>query len=193
MKFQVIKIIVSLVVILTITGCGATLRDQTPLQPVPLPELENGRFMFNVPPSVMIGDYSDSRPESYIAKSYSDVSEPETPVQNEVRDVLKRLFTKLGFDVSEGAPVELRGEVKKWVVNITAGFPARLEAEAMISVEVYDPANRKIYIGTYQGYARLERVGVETKDLQLALNYAMTEALTRVANDKKLISTVSSF
>lgn len=191
MKYLIV--IVTLISMMFLTACGPTLRGKTPLAEIPLPTNEDGKFIFNTPPSVSVGHFTDQREESYIVKSYDKTSEPDDDVAVYVRDVIERLFKSMGVTVEEGAAVEARGYVKEWKVEVTSGFPASLKSRAVIVIELYDPANRLAYRGTYQGEANLQRVGVDVKDLQLALNFAMTEALSRVAKDKRLLNTITTF
>ncbi|MCC6933633.1 MAG: hypothetical protein IT292_10335 [Deltaproteobacteria bacterium] len=185
--------ILFVITFLILTSCGPTLRKTTPLAEIPAPKIEEGKYLFEIQPSVAVGGVTDQREDSYIVKSYDQTSEPDGEVGEQVQDVLQRLFENMGLKVEEGSPVEIRGAVKVWLVDVSSGFPASLKAKAVVSLEVLDPANRVVYRGTYKGEATLQRMGVEINDLQLALNYAMTEALSQIIKDKKLLSNISAF
>jgi hypothetical protein len=115
---------------------------------------------------------------------------------NVVPVVLQGLRTALGdkgFKFSDTAPILLLGEIRVWKAEIEGGFSSSVSANAELYIQVLDPANKRIYSGSYKGFASAESPRLGVKQIRNTLGIAMSEAIVQVVKDQQLVRLLSSF
>ena len=142
---------------------------------------------------VYIHQFSDARTAEAIAEYDGREVKPAGDVIDRVVRALRGGLQKKGYRFAENAPVLIAGEIRKWMANISGGFKARVDAQAAVSIDLIDPANKRVFSGIYQGYANMEKSGMEDKDVQETLSVAMAEALGRMLSDPQFNRMLSSY
>lgn len=142
---------------------------------------------------VFVSTVRDGRQQSALAELDGKPSEPASSISPAVQDALQRAFQQTGFLMSEDAPIVVSSEVQRWIAHVTAGVPSKAQAESVLYVEILDPANKRIYAGTYQGFADMESPSMGERDVQQVLGASMSEAIKQIVNDRQLITMLSSF
>ncbi len=153
------------------------------------PALKNRRY----DASVFIHQFSDARTAEAIAEYEGREIKPQSAVVENIVSALRRGLESRGYRFSERAPVLIAGEIRKWMAHINGGFKSKVDAQAALYIEIFDPANKRIYSGIYSGYAMLEKTGLEEKDVQEVLATAMAEAMGRVLSDAQFNRLISSY
>lgn len=142
---------------------------------------------------VFIDQFEDHRPSPALATLDGKEMQPEGQVITEVVAAIKAGLEAKGFAISESAPVILSGELRAWHANVTGSFPTNVAAEAIVSVEILDPSNRRIYSGVYKGYSSAESSALDHLDIQQALSSSMEEAVRQIVADKQLQTLLTSY
>lgn len=114
-------------------------------------------------------------------------------VSAQLQELLKQALTKKGFSFSDTAPVIISGEIRKWYAEITGSLPSLIVAESEFFIEILDPANKRIYSGTYSGKAQAEEGSVNDDDIRKVLSASLEEAVVQFTSDKRLITLLSSY
>ncbi len=175
------------------TGCGPSLNST-----MPVPKVKIGGAKATAAPDsgatyLYIDEFLDKRESSVLVRREKKEVNPEGDVTPAVVDALKQVLAAKGFEFNDSAPVIISGEVREWVADVTGSLPTKVSAQAAIFIEVLDPANKRIYSGTYRGLASLEEASVNEKDVSKTLASALEESVGQVASDKTLISLLSSY
>lgn len=176
------------------SGCGVSMPSRLALPDIPKTATAPVIKMGEMPPLVFVEEFSDVRDDGALAFYESRSVQPAiNMIGAQVTDALGRELDALGFEVTDAAPLLVRGEVRVWKAHIAGGMPAFVSGEAVFGIKVLDPANRPIYLGTYRGYANLEDSSVDSQDVRKVLGTAMSEALKQFVKDRKLMALLSSF
>ncbi len=184
--------------LIILSSCSSSLKPVMNVPSIPKPDLSTvnthgsglaeGRFA-----ELFVADFTDARESEIVASLKGIDSKFLGSASEKVHARVEDFLREKGFTLNDDAPLVLLGQVKKWSADITAGVPATVEAKAAISIEVRDPANRRIYAGTYEGVATLKEPGVGTEEISKALGVAMSESLREVLADKQLLDLLTSF
>ena len=183
----------SIFLAVVVSSCGPALQTEIALTTIPEPLLKSLPPEFSSQPSVSIGFFKDVRQGNFVVRNYDSLIRPTNSVTFEVEDVIRRTLVNAGYLVDSSAPVVLRGEIREWVVDVKNKVPATLASKAVLFVEVIGPNDKRIYSGVYRGTGYFEKVVVENRDVQSMLNAAMTEAVSQIMADGKLLGILSSF
>lgn len=143
--------------------------------------------------TVFIDQLTDVRPKEAIAEFQGRDLNPAGDIIAPVFNALREGLEKKGFRFSDSAPVLVAGEIRTWNAKIKGGFSAKVEAQAVLYLEILDPTNKRAYSGTYQGFATLERTNVTEEQVSEVLGTAMSEALGQVFADQQFIRLLSAF
>lgn len=174
-------------------GCGASFREG-----LPVPTLKGDPKNIEAAHAsegamVYLEDIRDNRKQTAFATYKDMVIQPVGDPVASIQTALKRNLESIGLEVTDSAALVLTGELRKWQVGINSGVPIDMQSEAVLYLEVYDPTNKRIYSGEYQGFAAIQKTSASNKDLNDALETAMIEVLAQIKNDKQLVSLLSSF
>lgn len=178
-----------------LTSCGATTLSSMLMVPtVPVPS--GGLFIQTVPEDSVLSlkTFNDVRGETKIAVHRAKAIEPMSKVSIVVDEALQTAFKRKGFSLSATAPLAVAGEVREWVAEV-GGPELRGGAlgKAVLYLQIFDPSNKKIYSGTYQGTVELAKSSIKDKDVQQVLAESMSEAIAQIFSDQKLIDVLTSF
>lgn len=184
-----------LFIVLGFASCGATsLGSQLSVPTVPVPS--SGLFVRTVPEDSVLSlkALNDARRETKIAVHRLRAIEPTSRVSIVVDEVMKTAFQQKGFSLSASAPLVVSGEIREWVADV-GGPELRGGAlgKAVLYLQIFDPSNKKIYSGTYQGTAEFVKSSIKDKDVQQVLAESMSEAVAQIFSDQKLIDVLTSF
>ena len=182
---------------IALAGCGSKLQKTIVVPDIPAWD-SSGRVADSVrggaPHQLFIDKFSDARPSDVIVKRADETVVASGEVGTPIGTALDRAFRNRGFAISQTAPVVLSGEVRIWQSEIVKGFPTQKQsANAELFLEVLDPANKRIYSGTYKGSASREDPSLSPEDIRATLGTAMSEALSQVTSDKQLIDLLLSY
>ncbi len=129
-------------------------------------------------------NFIEKKGESY----YSDAD--IAPV---VRESISLTLEKMGFVRSKDSPVTLRLFVTNWSAELKEEMSATLTAKAKISLEVFDPTEKRVYKGEYSGSSELEGPSLNNEDLRAMLSSSMEQAIKQIILDKGLIRVLKSY
>ncbi len=189
--------IAMLLSMLAFSSCSSRLQKNMRMPEIPAWET-TGRIVdtgsTQAPHQLFVDKFSDARPSEIIVRRGAEEVIASGEVGVSVGSALEKAFRSRGFSVSQTAPVVISGEIRAWQSEITKGFPSqKLQANAEVFIEVLDPANKRIYSGTYKGSASREDPSLNEEDIRGNLGTAMSEALSQVTSDKQLIDLLMSF
>lgn len=187
------KVLFPILALFLFSACSTGIDDKMPVPNITTPQVESVFSKENLVPTLFVGDIRDGRPQTALAVMGEKKSEPEGDITLAVSRALQEGLKSKGFEINDSAPVVVTGEVRTWLVTIKGGVPSKGESSAALSLEVYDPANKKVYSGVYQGSARMERSTLSDQDISRLLGVAMTEAIGQALSDKNLIQLLASF
>jgi hypothetical protein len=183
-----------LAIIGLISGCSPRLRSSIPVpQVIPLASKNEKAIPAPASSQLSIDQFTDGRKQKAFITFNGKVSEPEGDVGAAVQSGLTMAFKKTGYEITDSAPIIIAGEIKKWEAVIETGFSDKVDGQATIKVEVFDPANKKIYTGTYEGFASIEHPSLDEEDIEKALGTAMGQAVHQVTVDNQLANVLKSF
>ena len=174
-------------------GCGPSLKAtmDVPVVRVTSSKLQNDHQITNT--FLYVDEFVDNRQNKTLVKDSRREVTASGDVAPVVVDALRQALGDRGFSFSESAPVIISGEVREWLATISGSLPTKVSAEAAIFVEILDPANKRIYSGTYKGFASMEAASVSEEDVKRTLASSMEEAVTQVAMDKPLVALLSAY
>lgn len=191
------KLICSCLLILAMlpfcASCGARVGSTLHISKLPPVKLTAENKIATQDASLFIDQLKDTRTEAKVADFNGKSVLPQDDLSLVVREGLEAAFKAKGFSISSSAPVVVSGEIRDWSAQVRGGMPSGVDSKAALFLEVFDPANRRIYTGTYLGTASLQESSLNDKDVDYALGTAMQEALRQVLVDKKLIDLLASF
>ncbi len=141
-----------------------------------------------------VDEFTDTRPSPTIAvvdgkKDVKTTGEVLPVVVSGLKDSLGNA----GFTFSDSAPVIIAGEVRKWSAEVQGRLPTKLSAEGQLYLEVFDPANKKIYSGVYNGFSSMESSSITEADLKRTLSGAMEETIRQIMADRQLLALLQSY
>lgn len=142
---------------------------------------------------VFIDELADKRGTQAMAKLDGREILSKSEVAPAVLTGLKDALYRKGFKFSDTAAILLSGEIREWFAQIEGGFRSSADAQAVLYIEVLDPANKRIYSGVYKGTATKESPNLSDKDVTAVLGVSMTEAIEQVIGDRQLMKLLSSF
>ncbi len=141
---------------------------------------------------VGIQDIRDNRPAPATDGS-EKFTEPHGGVPQLVEAALKTTLSDAGVSVVSSAPVEMKVEVLKWRSQVDPKANVMLRSEASLLIELYDPAGKKVFSGTYNGVRSSQFPVVTRVDVKDSLGLAMSNALEQLVADPQFIELVGSF
>lgn len=142
---------------------------------------------------VFLDQFKDGRSAKAIANLEGKETTTASDITVAVKQAMEKAFSANQFVISESAPLTISGEVRQWAADVRGGLPSSVKSKAEIAIEVYDPAAKKIYAGTYQGNVNREESSIEEDDVRRALGTAMSEAIGQILNDRQLMNLLCSF
>ncbi len=178
---------------LTCISCSTRVGGTIHLSKIPTVEIDHGSKITASDAALFIDELRDTRPESQVADFNGRSIFSDSAFDLLVKESLQQTFRQKGFVISDSAAVVLSGEIRQWHAEITGGVPGTVKSKASIFLEVFDPANRRVYTGTYQGTASVERASINDKDVNVSLTTAMQQAIRQVVLDEQLVKLLSSF
>ncbi len=132
----------------------------------------------------------DSRPKKEIVTSGDNDSLPNGDVGSAVAQSITSVLSANGFSIGDAAPLVLSAELLEWSAEARG---SKVNSGAALAIKLYDPANKLIYTGKYQGSANMQKGGLVEADYQEVLQTSLHEALAQICRDQKLIDLISSF
>ncbi len=193
MRFSRFSVFTLIICSLMSSACGPSLRSTMQVPDIPSVSKKPSQVGSVTNAYLSIDDFQDMRPSAALAEVNGRESSAATSVDIPVRDALAKALEKNGFIISDSAPVVMVGQVKEWKADVHTGMPSSINSRAAVYLEVLDPANKKIYSGTYQGRAMSEQASIDETDVRRTLGSAMSEALSQVVADERLMSLLLSF
>jgi len=176
---------------LVVTACGPSLKETV--------DLSNEQYFEKIsnPPRTdyllsveTLADYRVEEPLIVKGSSKSKlIGDAGIIVEREIRSSL----ANRGFTITSNAPLILTGAVKKWQATVSPGISSNVKSEAIVFIELLDPANKVIYKANYTGFASESHPSLDEKDLTKSLARAMREALGELLEDKELFKLMKSF
>ena len=142
---------------------------------------------------VFVDEFIDARANKAIVE-YKDKEIPH--IQDLGPIVVKGIGDALkaqGFSITDTAPIILSGQIRTWNAVVTSGMPSKVDASAELYVELLDPANKRMYSGTYKGYAGVQAGSLDEDEVKAALQASMKETINQIVGDQQLIKLLKSF
>jgi len=143
--------------------------------------------------TVFLEEFVDSRTSTELVRMEGKVSQPEGSIGYAATGALRQALTRVGFAIDDSAPLIISGEVREWSADIEGDMPSRIESKAALYIEVFDPANKRIYSGTYNGQAMLQETAVDEPEIARTLSEALSESVSQMLRDDRLMSLLASF
>lgn len=142
---------------------------------------------------VSLDQIKDGRLDTALAEFRGKRSEPVGEVTSEVQSALESTLAGAGVSVSDSAPLMISAEIRRWFASLDSGMSGGVHSDAELFLQVFDPANKLVYSGSYRGNAMLQQSGIQDKDIRDNLGTAMSEALGQIVKDQKLMHLLASF
>lgn len=171
-------------------GCSPAVKKRIE---VPFVPVEPGDGIALEKYSLSLDEIKDSRPTADIADVHGNPIQTEGNAVQGVRSALESALRREGFGISDSAPLILGPQVKKWFANVHGGMPSVCDADAELFVQVFDPANKLIYSGSYTGASTLQEPAIDEQDIRQTLGAAMSEAIRQLTSDKQLKKLLESY
>ncbi|MCC6220935.1 MAG: hypothetical protein IT291_06820 [Deltaproteobacteria bacterium] len=172
-------------------ACAPAISNKIPvprIDDVNVGEVVNG----NLSNGLAVELFGDGRE---VAESNSEaeiVVVPEGSIDVRVKFALERALQNKGFAVSSFAPKSISGEVRNWSAVVKEGFVAEISSEATIYIELSDASNKRLFSGEYSGTSIIKRPGVNRTHVEQSLSKAMSEAMSQMFRDRKLMALLGS-
>lgn len=178
-------------VTITGSGCAPSLGTTIEAGEIPPPAVQAGsRARFG---SVIgIQDIRDNRPAP-VTDGAEKFTEPHGGIPQLVEAAIKSTLSEAGVSVVTSAPVAMKVEVLKWRAAVDPKATVMLRSEASLLIELYDPAGKKVFSGTYNGVRSSQFPVVTRVDVKDSLGLAMSNALEQLVADPQFIELVGSF
>ena len=174
-------------------GCGPTLRDKLAVPDITVPK-SSSKLPEEVRTLIFVDQFTDSRiSHALVEEEGKESGESEGDVGLVVQSAVAAAFREKGFTVTDDAPVALSGKVKSWKARVQGGLGAKAEGEAVLALELFDPANRRVFSGEYSGSAMIKAGSMNEDDVRKCLGLAMAQAIAQVVSDQKLTRLLLSF
>ena len=179
----------SIILILSLNACIASVGDKISVSKIPAIESSDGAGSL-ARASVTAIEVVDVR-EGTIANN----SEPErTEATGEVSQVLQQAISnelrKKGAQLGVGDK-QLRVEIREWHNTATAKGAVELNSKAALYTEVIDGSGESTYSGVYQGSRSSTFPIASANDIEQSLGIAMSEAIGEALKDGGLIKELS--
>lgn len=182
--------------VIAVSSCGPSLKSTISVPKVEFDQSQRKKSGL-AGSQLTVDQFVDKRVSKIIAgeaESPGDKgAEAAQPIGPAVQDGLKRAFADRGAEITDSAPIVVSGEVLRWYASVASGFSSKAKGEAAVRIEVFDPANKKIYTGTYEGFATMQHPSLSEKDVSETLGAAMAQALSQIGEDKQLMRVLSSY
>lgn len=133
---------------------------------------------------------TDSRPSPELIQTGESEILPVGDLSASVARSITSVLVANGFAVGDTAPLVLSPELTQWRADAKG---SKVSSEAALAVKLYDPANKLVYTGRYQGSANLQKGGLTEADFTELLQTSLNEAISQICRDQKLIELISSF
>ncbi len=173
-----------------LSGCSSSVHSIVPVPKIPPAVKKNAMGTIPGHPVVFVDQIKDARSVNYFVDNRGSYSSAAGDLTLSVSEGLKQALKDTGFELEESAPVIVTGEIRDWVATLGRGG---VSSRAKLYIEVYDPANKKIYSGTYEGFSDFDNPSINTEDVTQSLGTAMAETISQVLGDQKLLGLLSSF
>ncbi len=185
-----------LTLLFSASGCGPSLKSTIEVPRVEFAQDQRKKGGLSGS-QLTVDQFVDKRTSKVIAGAEelpgAKGAEAAQPIGPAVQDGLKRAFADRGAEITDSAPIVISGEILRWYARVESGLSSKAKGEAAVRIEIFDPANKKIYTGTYEGYATMQHPSLSEKDVSETLGAAMAQALTQVGEDKQLLRVLSSY
>ena len=178
------------ILLFLLSGCSSSVHSIVPVPKIPPAVKKNAMGTIPGHPVVFVDQIKDARSVNYFVDNRGSYSSAAGDLTLAVSEGLKQALKDTGFELEESAPVIVTGEIRDWVATLGRGG---VSSRAKLYIEVYDPANKKIYSGTYEGFSDFDNPSINTEDVTQSLGTAMAETISQVLGDQKLLGLLSSF
>lgn len=185
------RLIVFLLFLLACSACSPKLGKSIGMPTIPSVSHQKGVDVSGA--EVFVNTVVDARGDRTIANYEGKTIEAKGDVALTVKDAVSRALEGQGFALSDFAPLSMTAEVRNWNADVKSGMPSSVTSEAKIYVEIRDPANKKIYSGTYSGHSMIQHASLGEEDIQKSLGTSMAEALRQIFVDAHLVEVLASF
>lgn len=173
-------------------SCSPHLKQTMPVPEVPI-SIKDAGSKGNQSSFVFVDEIKDTRTNPRLAEINGKESAPDGPVGPSVQTALSEALKQGGFLISDSAPVMISGEVREWSARVEGGMAAKVESIASVYLEVFDPANKRIFSGSYHGSSSRQSPSLKEKDVRDSLGVAMSQAIQQVLVDEQLMKLLASF
>lgn len=191
-KILLLSVLILVLVSGVLAGCTSSISTSVSVPEVMVPEgVEPVEDLHGA--EIYLESVLDARKSKTVATLKGKNSQFIGDTTEALRSVLEESFAKKGFAFSDTAPVLITVELVKWAADIQEDYPAKVVAQAEVQIDVVGPANRKIYSGTYEGFANLEGGTLDDEKLNNLLKASMYEAIKQLIFDDGLINIISAF
>lgn len=172
-------------------GCAPSLGTTIEAGDIPVPAVQStARARFGS--VVGIQDIRDNRPAP-VVDGTEKFTEPHGGIPQLVESALKTTLGDAGVSVVSSAPVAMKVEVLKWRSQVDPKASVMLRSEASLLIELFDPAGKKVFSGTYNGVRSSQFPVVTRVDVKDSLGLAMSNALEQLVADPQFIEIIGSF
>lgn len=176
-----------LVLSLTFSACSASLNS---LIGVPTIQLKKAAQTVSGEPEVKIDPIVDARANDTVAALSTKEAKIQGDILAAIQTATENAFKAHGFTLSAEAPLVVKTQLKTLFADIADN---KVSTTASISLEVQDPANRRVYSAHYDGSVNLEASGINSDDVKRSLGIALGEAIDAMFADQRLVRLLSSF
>lgn len=191
-SFRILQFSLMAAALLLLNSCVLHLQPSLAVPHIPL--LGKGETMNKtVQTYIYVDDVRDNRSSGVIAEIEGEESYPSTAIGSPVKEALMNALQQKGFTMSESAPVIISGEVRQWIATVKGRLPAKVNSEASLYLEVFDPASKQVYSGVYHGSAGLEYPTLDEEQIKEVLGTSMALAINQILSDQQLMDLLASF
>lgn len=189
---SVVPISISWILLFFLGGCSPTIKPVIDLSKmeVPGPSFKGPEFSGAL---IFVDNFRDARLSQVLVQGGSKTSTTESDLTKLATKSLSDALVSLGFVLTESSPVIISGSLEEWKAEVESGLPSKVITKARIGLEAFDPANKLIYKGSYEGYSSIEHPSLGEEDIVDSLANAMGEAIEQVTKDQRLLQVVTSF
>lgn len=182
-----------LILVLFVAGCGPSLSERLSVPEIQVPQSTQAGLPPKNQTAIDLVDVKDGRLSTAVVFMENKSVEPLGSVTTSLRNALLQAVSQEGFQVKAGAPLRVNAEIRSWSVRVERSLASTGKAEAKFFVEVFDPSDKKIYAGNYEGYSSMQHPALDENDIRKALALAMGEAVKQFSEDRALTDLLGSF
>lgn len=174
-----------------VAGCAPHLGPTIETPEVPLSEIK-GDNRARLGSYIAVQKVEDKR-AGITRSDNSEYTQPAGAVEEIVEAALRDAFRENGISVLDTAPIQLKAQVREWRSKVKVATMSEIDSKAVIAIELFDPAGKKIYSGTYEGNRSSQFPLVNRIDVKDSLGLAMASCISHVLSDPKFLEIVGSF